>query len=108
MKNETVDITPKVGDFCEVNYEGRMCLAVITNVIGNKTFDVNTSFNAGIYNIPFEKFRHRPGLGTLIVNMIEENYGLGLLTVDAAKMSEEIDAFVKEKSWMITYYPKQK
>jgi hypothetical protein len=90
---------PQVGDFCEVNYDGRICNAKVTDVT-DATFDVKTSFGQPMYNIPIEKFKYKPSLGSIIVNMLNEEYSLDLKTVDSFSMSERVDELIKMKSWM--------
>lgn len=50
---------PELNDCCNVLYDGRECVAsVIAIDLDSDTFDVMTSFGAGMWNIPFEKFRY--------------------------------------------------
>lgn len=92
--------TPKVGNFCKVLYDGRECRAVVTSVHKN-IFDVTTSFNENMYNIPFEKFQYSPDLGNMIVNAIEVEFKLGLKTVDAIGMTELINSIISSNKWMV-------
>lgn len=91
---------PEVGHFCEVLYDGRICFAKVTEA-REDSFDVITSFKQEMFNIPNDKFKYSPDLGTLIVNMANREYGLNLYTVDAAAMTDDVNKLLQEKKWMI-------
>lgn len=93
---------PQLDNFCETLFDGRNCFAKVIKVDSHlKTFDVKMSFGEMMYNIPFDKFKYSPDLGNLIVNMIEDKYKLGLFTVDASAMTDDINNLIKNKKWMI-------
>lgn len=92
---------PQVNQFCKVIYEGRLVNAKVTSVTDSH-FDVLLSFGESMSNIPNSKFRGaEPDLGSMIINLINKDLNLNLKTVDAASFSEDINALIVEKKWMI-------
>ena len=94
--------TPKINDFCQVTYDGRLSNAIVIEVDSDKKmFTAQTSYKAKMYDIPFEKFIPMPDLGGIIINMLNEKYSLNLYTVDSMAMNSDINDILEEKKWML-------
>lgn len=90
----------KINSFCEILYDGRLSKSKVININDElKTFDVITSFNEKCYNIPFYKYKPIISLGNEIVNSIEKEFNLSLMTVDAAAMTDCIDIIIYKNKW---------
>ena len=88
---------PKIGNYCNVNYDGRLMLARIEKVNEPaQTFDIKTISGNGMYNISFDRFKYVEPPSTKIVNIVNEKFGLNLLTVDSFAMDEMIVKILKE------------